>query len=202
MTAPGATTGRLGAGAVQGRPSAWWGTVLLVVTEGMLFALLLFVWFYLRSRTSPWPPEGVRDPELMTVSVRTGLLLASSATMSFADRGARHDRRGRLVVGVLATLALAAVFLAGHVHEMSKLIGEYTWADHAYGSARYVVLNFHAAHLIVGMIMLGFLLLAAARGRGGAGDHLSVQVTSMYWHFVDVVWAVVFVVLYVLPVVA
>lgn len=194
-----AVADQLGVGRGRGRALGWWGMVLLVVSEGLLFALLLFVWFYLRNQSATWPPEGVSDPELLTVSIRSALLWASSATMAFADRGIRRGLRGRLYVGLVITFVLAAVFLAGHVHEMTKLPAEYTWADHAYGSARYTIVNFHAAHLVLGMAGLAFTFFAALRGRYGAGDHLGVQLAGFYWHFVDIVWVVVFTVLYLLP---
>lgn len=191
--------GELGVERGSGRSLGWWGTALLIATEGVLFALLLFVWLYLRTQADSWPPEGVRDPELVTVSIRTALLLASSATMLLAERGVRSGSRARLYVGLVATLLLAAVFLAGHVDETIKVLREYTWSDHAYGSARYTILNFHAAHLLVGMGVLGFVLLARLRGRYEAGEGLSVRLAGLYWHFVDLVWAVVFLTLYVLP---
>lgn len=190
---------QLGVERERGRAVGWWGTVLLIATEGMLFVLLLFVWFYLRGEASAWPPEGVRDPELTVVAIRSLLLFASSATISFAERGIRRGLRWRLQVGLVVTFLLAAVFLAGHVDEMLELQREYTWAAHAYGSARYTILNFHAAHLVVGMAGLAFTIFAASRGRYDAGDHLGVQITALYWHFVDVVWLFVFAALYVLP---
>lgn len=190
---------RLGVARGRGRAVGWWGTVLLIVTEGILFALLLFVWFYLRGQASAWPPQGVRDPELVRVSIRSGLLFASSATMAFAERGIRRGLRWRLHAGLVVTFLLAAVFLAGHMDEMLKLHRHYTWAQHAYGSARYTILNFHAAHLVVGMAAVAFTFFAALRGRYAADDHLGVQITGLYWHFVDVVWLFVFAALYLLP---
>lgn len=190
---------QLGVERGRGRGLGWWGVVMFSVTEGMVFVLLLFIWFYLRGEAATWPPAGVKDPELMKVSIRSGLLFASSATVAFADHGIRQERRWRLYVGITLTLLLAAVFLVGHVEETLKVLHEYTWRDHAYGSLRYTILNFHAAHLIIGMGMLGFVLFAGMRGRYGADDHLGVQVAGLYWHFVDLVWLSVFTVLYVLP---
>lgn len=186
-------------GHTTGRELGWWGMVALVMTEAMLFALLLFSFFYLRAQAAQWPPAGIADPELPISAVRTALLLASSLTIAWADRGIRAGRQGRLRWGLVATFVLAGVFLAGHVQEAAQLLGEFTWRTNAYGSLWYVITNFHAAHLAVGMAMIAFTYAAARSGAFAAERDLGVRVTSIYWHFVDVVWVAVYSSLYLLP---
>lgn len=190
---------RLGVSTGSGRPLGWWGMVLGVVTEATLFALLLLVWFYLAAQADEWPPVGIPDPELTRSGIRSALLLFSSVTISWAERGIRKGQRNRLLVGLVLTFLLAAVFMAGHVQEMIKLPSEFTWATNAYGSARYTILNFHAAHLGVGMAMLLFALFAGLRGRYGSEHHLDLSIVSIYWHFVDVIWIFVYSALYLAP---
>lgn len=190
---------RIGGPTASGRPLGWWGMVLGVVTEATLFALLLLVWFYLAVQAEQWPPAQIPEPELTRSGVRSGLLLLSSLTISWGERGIRKGQRNRLLIGLVLTLLLAAVFMAGHVQEMIRLPSEYTWATNAYGSARYTILNFHAAHLAVGMAMLLFALFAALRGRFSGEEHLDLSVTSIYWHFVDVIWVFVYSSLYLAP---
>lgn len=183
----------------EGRPLGWWGVVVLVMTEGLLFTLLLFSYFYLRGRAGQWPPPGIENPELVTTGIRSVLLFGSSATMSWADRGIRKGKVGRLQLGLTATLVLAAIFVAGHVQEMLTLPEEYTWQTNAYGSLYYTITNAHIAHVVIGMAMLAFALVAARRGRYTGEQHLGVKVVSIYWHFVDVVWVFVFSSLYLYP---
>ncbi len=183
----------------EGRPIAAWGMVFLVATEGMLFGLLLFVYFYLWSITTPWPPTGVEPPELVVSGIRTGLLLGSSLTLWAAERAFAAGRRRGAALGLGATLLLAIVFLAGHVEEMIKIIPEFTWDDSAYGSIYYTIVNFHAAHLLVGVGLLTFALVRLGRGAYSRQHDTQLRTASLYWHFVDVIWAIVYTSLYIAP---
>ncbi len=183
----------------EGRSLAWWGMTLTILTEGTLFAMLLFVYYYLYSRAQEWPLGDIQPPELKVVSIRTALLLASSDTMSIADRALRRGRIGLTSLFTVLTFLLGAVFLAGHVEEMLRLPEEYTWETNAYGSLFYVIVNFHGAHLLVGLLFLAFAYTALRRGRYRAHNHEGFKVTGMYWHFVDVVWVFVFPTLYLGP---
>ncbi len=183
----------------EGRPLGWWGVVTTVMTEGLLFALLLYSYFSLRGRAGQWPPAGIEAPELVISGIRSVLLLSTSATVSWAERGIRKGQVGRYQVGIAATLVLAAVFVAGHVQEMIELPAEFTWQTNAYGSLFYTITNAHIAHLVIGMAFLAFSLVAARRGRYTAERHLGVKVVSIYWHFVDVVWVAVYASLYLYP---
>lgn len=191
--------GQLGVAEGGGRSLAWWAMVMTITTEGMLFALVLFVYYYLYSLAPEWPLGDIRPPELLVVSVRTVLLFASSATMSVADRAIRRGRTGLTTAFLVVTFLLGAVFLAGHVEEMLRLPQEFTWRTNAYGSLFYVIVNFHGLHLVVGLAFLAFTVVSLARGRITADRHDALQVTGMYWHFVDVVWALVFPTLYLVP---
>jgi cytochrome c oxidase subunit III len=194
-----AVQANLGVPVGRGRSLVWWAMVMAILTEGTLFALLLFVYYYLFSLAPEWPPGGIRPPELLVVSIRTALLLASSATMSVAERAIRRGRSGITRAFMVLTFLLGAVFLAGHVEEMLRLPGEYTWSTNAYGSLFYMIVNFHGLHLAVGLILLAFTYAALARGRYTADDHEGLKVAGMYWHFVDVVWVFVFPTLYLVP---
>ena len=194
-----AVAGRFDVPTGQGRSLAWWGMVMTILTEGTLFAMLVFVYYYLYSRTPSWPLGEIRPPELLVVSIRTVLLLASSATMSAADRAIRRGRTGIASVSLVMTVLLGAVFMAGHAEEMLRLPEEFTWATNVYGSLFYVIVNFHGAHLLIGLLMLAFAYVALRRGRYTADSHEGLKVTGMYWHFIDVVWVFVFPTLYLVP---
>jgi cytochrome c oxidase subunit 3/cytochrome c oxidase subunit I+III len=194
-----AIAARLDLPSEQGRSLAWWGMVMTILTEGTLFALLLFIYFYLYSRAPEWPLGDIEPPELLVVSVRTALLFASSATMSIADRAMARGRTGVTKTFLVVTFLLGAVFIAGHIEEMVRLPSEFTWSTNVYGSLFYVIVNFHGLHLIIGLIVLAFAYIALSRGRYSASSHEGLKVTGMYWHFVDVVWVGVFPTLYLVP---
>ncbi|MGH8896364.1 MAG: cytochrome c oxidase subunit 3 [Egibacteraceae bacterium] len=190
---------RYGVARGKGRPKGWWGIIVLLMNEALLFSLLLFVYYYLSTRSPKWPPGDIKPPELVVSGIRSVLLWLSSATLIWGERGIRKGRQWRLQLGLIATIVLAGVFLAGHVQEMIKLPKEFTWQTNAYGSVFYTITNFHAAHLAVGITLLVFAFFAARRGRYTASSHLSLTTIGIYWHFVDVVWAFVFPSLYLYP---
>ena len=182
-----------------GRPVAFWGVIMLSLTEGVLFLNLLYSYWYLWSISSEWPPGEVTPPALWFVSIRTVALLSSSLTIWFAEKALERGDRRRVWSWTLVTVALAAFFLAGHVHEFLKLPAEFLWSDHAYGSLYWTILNFHGAHVLVGILIWLFVLVRLGRGAYGPREETQFSTASIYWHFVDVVWVFVFPTMYLLP---
>ncbi len=175
--------------------TGWWGMMLLIATEAMLFAYLLLAYFYIGAQSSAWPPH--RMPELRLALPNTIILLLSSGTMLWAERGIRRGRRGRLVLGMIATIVLGAVFLAIQVVEYRHKA--FTPQTDGYGSLFYTITGFHGAHVFVGLLVLVIVLVRALMGHFGEGRHLAVSNAAAYWHFVDVVWLFVFTSLYLTP---
>jgi len=180
----------------SGRSVGWWGTVGLIATEGMLFALLLFGNFYLRARSAEWPQGGIEDPELAKSSVRTLVLLASTIPAVVAERAVKAGRRGQAIAGLTLTILMGTAFLLGHVDEYRTLHEQFRPSTNAYGSVFYTVTNLHALHVAVGLVILTFLLwrMLADHYRGGRIE--PVENGILYWHFVDVVWVAVYTCLY------
>lgn len=183
----------------EGRPLAWWGVIMLSITEAMLFGMLLFTYFYLWGVSSEWPPAGVSPPELRVSAVRTVLLLSTSGTVWLAERGLRRGDRRATTGWLWATVILAGVFLAGHAEETHKILSAFRWDDHAYGSIFYVITNVHAAHLTIGLLVFAFLMVRLARGAAGPDAEAQLATGGLYWHFVDAVWVFVYTSLYLLP---
>ncbi len=187
---------RLPIDATGHRALGWWGIVLLICTESALFAYLLFSYFYLGSvSSSAWPPGG--PPDLKLVLPNTAILLASSGTMWWAERGLRRGEMGRLRLGLLLTIVLGIVFLSIQGVEYSKL--PFKLESGAYGSLFYTITGFHGAHVFVGIVVITVVLVRALLGHFTAERHLAVTNASWYWHFVDVVWLFVLTSLYFTP---
>ncbi len=180
----------------SGRPLGWWGMVFAIATEAMLFALLLFGYFHIRAAADAWPPPGIEDPELVKSGIRTVLLLGSTIPIAVAERGVRRGDHKRLVGGLVLALAMASLFLAGHVEEYVHLWGEFRPSTNAYGSAFYTITGLHALHLMVGMALAAFVLRRAVQGRVTERHHTVMGNAALYWHFVDVVWVAVYASLY------
>ncbi len=182
--------------ALDGRPTdsrslGAWGVALAIATEATLFAVLIASYFYLRVNARTWPPAGSRPPELTLALPGTAVLIASSVVLVWSDRQAARERWSRSRVGIAVTLALGAAFLVVQGFEIaSRPEGV---RDSAQSTALYTITGLHAAHVVVGMALLLFLLLrmGPAPARRAPGP-----VASRYWHFVDVIWVVVVISLY------
>ena len=187
---------RLAVNPATRRNPGWWVMLLVVATEAMLFAYLLFGYFYLWSMAGPpWPPDG--PPRLTLAAPNTALLLASSGTMWWAERSIARGASGRLRAGLLVTFALGAAFLAVQGVEYSR--ETFTPRSHAYGSLFYAITGLHGAHVLVGLLMNVVVQARAWLGHFSAERHLAVSNAALYWHFVDAVWLAVFASLYLAP---
>lgn len=176
------------------RPVAWWGMWLFIATEAMLFAGLISSYFYFRFRADQWPLGSIPAPELMLPSIGTVLLVTSSATAHWAERGVAAGRVRRLQVGLGLTVLLGVAFLGVQIYEYAH--AGFTPQTNAYGSIFFGVTGFHGLHVLVGVAMLLAIATAAWQGEYDAEHHLPVRLAILYWHFVDAVWIVVFSSLY------
>jgi len=162
------------------------GTVVWLASELMFFSGLFAAYFTLRATSrGPWPPADVE----LDVALSGGFTLAlvvSSATMQLAVRAVTGGRVGAFRAWVVATLVLAAAFVANQAHEWATL--GFSVSSHAFGSAFYVMTGFHGFHVIGGMLAMVLLLGRAGSARFGASEAPAVEMVSYYWHFVDVVW--------------
>jgi len=187
--------GELPVGASGDHSVGWWGMIGVVVTEAAFFSYLLFSYFYLGTQSlNPWPSE---VPRLPLPLLNTGILLASSVAVIWAEKGIRKGLTTRLRTGLCLTIALGIMFLVLQGVEYGR---EKASATHdAYGSLFYTITGFHGAHVLVGLVMMTVVAVRAFRGHFAKGRHEAVSNVAIYWHFVDVVWLVVFTSLYITP---
>jgi cytochrome c oxidase subunit III len=180
------------------RPNGWWGMVLLIATEATLFALLLATYFYLRTRTSGgWPPDRLSDPKILKPLLATIILVLSSAPLALAGTAAERLRPSAARLGLLVGVGLGVAFLIFQYLLVQDSLDKFRPGKDAYGSIFYTLIGLHAAHVAAGVL---FALWALARSiRFDRTAILTVRVTTLYWHFVNVVAVVVFLTLYLSP---
>src|ERR1700751_4145234 len=169
----------------------------LIIAESAIFTIFVVAYlFYLgKSLTGPTPREVLETPIFYTIC-----LLSSSLTIHFAAKSLERDYT-RLFLGLwLLTIALGGAFLYGTAQEWHRLIFEHglTIATNLFGTTYYSLVGLHAFHVTAGLIKLLGVWTFEFTGRMGVSQSGRVAVLSMYWHFVDVVWVVVFTVVYVL----
>lgn len=180
---------------------SWWGMVLLITTEATLFAALIATYFYLRFKSGPaWPPGHIEPPHLRLPLIMTAILLSSSIPVHFAEAGIRRGRTGVLKAGLALGFALGALFLGlTWGVEWPETLREFTPRTNSYGSLYFTITGFHGLHLLAGLVFSAWTQVRAWRGAFGKERHLTVQLFSMYWHFVDVVWIFVLATVYLSP---
>jgi cytochrome c oxidase subunit 3 len=169
----------------------------LIFAESAVFTIFVVAYlFYLgKSLSGPTPREVLEAPIVYTIC-----LLSSSLTIHFATQFLDAGKRGAFLGLWLLTILLGALFLFGTGQEWHRLIYErgLTISTNLFGTTYYALVGLHGFHVIVGLLMLMIVLLFAFLGRVGPEQSARVEVLSMYWHFVDAVWVVVFTVVYVL----
>jgi cytochrome c oxidase subunit 3/cytochrome o ubiquinol oxidase subunit 3 len=169
----------------------------LIIAESAIFTIFVVAYlFYLgKSITGPTPREALETPIFYTIC-----LLSSSLTVHLAAKSLERDYT-RLFLGFwLLTIALGGLFLYGTAEEWHRLIYErgLTISTNLFGTTYYSLVGLHAVHVTAGLIMLSLVAIFGFIGRIGVAQSGRVAVLSMYWHFVDAIWVVVFTVVYVL----
>src|SRR6201993_4003016 len=173
------------------------GMVGLIVAESAIFTIFVVAYlFYVgKSLTGPTPRDVLETPLFYTIC-----LLSSSLTIHFAAKSLARDRVGTFLGLWMLTIVLGATFMYGTGQEWHRLIYEHglTISTNLFGTTYYSLVGLHAFHVTAGMIMLIIVAIFGFAGRIGREHSHRVEVLSLYWHFVDVVWVVVFTVVYVL----
>jgi cytochrome c oxidase subunit III len=173
------------------------GMMSFIIAESAIFTILVFAYlFYLgKSVTGPTPNDVLVVPVFYTIC-----LLSSSVTIHLAARRLERDARWSFMALWLITIVLGGLFMYGTAQEWRRLIVEHglTISTNLFGTTYYSLVGLHAFHVTVGLVMLAIVLVLGAAGKVRRAQSARVAVLSLYWHFVDVVWVVVFTVVYVI----
>ena len=178
----------------ESRPAAWWGMVMLVTTEAMVFVGLISAYFFVRAGSSHWPLGGISPPDLVRPATFSILLIGSSVPIVMAEHAARRDQPRRLQVLLAVAFLMAAAFLVNQVLEQRAL--GFGVRDNVYASLFVLITGLHGLHVLGALVMSAVVQAKAATGRITSRHHLTLRVFAIYWHFVDGVWIAVFLSLY------
>jgi len=172
-------------------------------SDCLLFGALISTYLLLRHRSTTGPVE-LRDPwkvfDIPFTSVSSFVLLMSSLTMALAV-GAIHRGDVRRCRAFLATTALlGATFIGGQVYEFTAFKREgLGFTTNLFGSAFYTLTGFHGVHVSIGIMFLMSLFVMSLRGNLGPDKAETVEIFGLYWHFVDIVWILIFTIVYLIP---
>ena len=169
---------------------AWWGMMTIIATEAMIFAALFASYGFLRASAREWPPAGIPLPEIPITALFSALLIGSSLPVWWAEQGIKRGNQGQLRIGLAIAWLMAAAFVGHSLYDYFAL--HFGWSDNAYASIFYAITGLHLAHVIVALILSLGVQAKAWGHRYDEQHHMTVEVVSLYWHFVDVVWIFVF----------
>jgi heme/copper-type cytochrome/quinol oxidase subunit 3 len=172
--------------------------IFVLLTEGALFAYLLFSYYYLAIQPhagGDWPPDG---PASMRLAIpNTIVLLLSSVAVWWGESGIKRGSSERLSWGLGIGIVLGVIFVLVQFKEWSNKT--YTLATNLYGSVYFTTTGFHMAHVAAGIIGLAALLTWSLLGNFDRARHIYVSIGTLYWHFVDAVWLALFFTFYITP---
>jgi cytochrome c oxidase subunit III len=173
------------------------GMLLFIISEVMLFGAFFTAYFFIRVvADSGWFPLDGKELPKLVAGVNTAVLVSSSFTMHWALEGARRGNRRAMQVGLLTTALLGLTFLSVQVNEYVHI--GFAPSDNAQGTIFYGLTGLHGAHVFVGLTLLTMATTRAFRGHFTPKEHRGVEVPGIYWHFVDVMWIVVYSTVYLL----
>lgn len=177
------------------------GMWLFILSDSLTFSALLIGYSYVRVASATWPTPFHLWPSITMATVMTFVLLSSSLTMAMGVAASRRGDTKRVVNMILLTMLGGVAFIVLHGNEWMSLIGEGVrlwqnpWGVPLFGATFYALTGLHMAHVASGVIYLGVIAAGVARGRF---THEDVEISGLYWHFVDLVWMFIFPLVYLL----
>ncbi|HXM86276.1 MAG TPA: cytochrome c oxidase subunit 3 [Solirubrobacteraceae bacterium] len=172
------------------------GMMLFIISEIMVFGAFFTAYFFIRvAQGDPWPAPGTKLP-IAVAGFNTAILVSSSFTIHWAEQSIKRGNRFGLKAGMLTTFLLGCTFLFIQINEYANI--GFAPQDHAQQTIFYSLTGLHGAHVFIGLLLLLFVTIRSFRGHYSAEEHRGVEVPSIYWHFVDIMWLVVYTTVYIL----
>jgi len=179
------------------------GMWLFILSDAITFSALIMAYSYVRVASNNWPTPFEFNPGILKATLMTVILLTSSVTMVMAVRAAKLGKRASSVRWLAATMAGGLAFVIIHATEWAGLIREGVrlfknpWGAPLFGAAFFTLTGLHMTHVFCGVCYLGVVAALTAKGKLTSED---VEVSGLYWHFVDLVWMFIFPLVYILSV--
>jgi cytochrome c oxidase subunit 3 len=172
------------------------GMLLFIISEVMIFGAFFTAYFFIRVVDhNPWPAHGTTLPEAVA-GINTAILLSSSLTIHWAVTSIKNNNRFGLKAGILSTFLLGLTFLFIQINEYVHL--GFAPHDSAQGAIFYGLTGLHGAHVFIGLGILLMLTIRSFRGHYSPEHHRGLEIPGIYWHFVDIMWIIVYTTVYVI----
>ena len=172
------------------------GMMLFIVSEVMIFGAFFTAYFFIRIvNHNAWPAHGTTVPEAVA-GVNTAILVSSSLTIHWALVSVKNGNRFGLKAGMVSTFLLGLTFLIVQINEYVHI--GFAPHDSAQATIFYSLTGLHGAHVFIGLVLLLMVTVRSFRGHYSAEAHQGMEVPGIYWHFVDIMWLIVYTSVYVL----
>ncbi len=178
---------------VDSRKMAIW---TLIGSEVVFFASLITTYVVMRNKSvvGPYPGQALDIP---LTAFNTFVLICSSLTMVTALANIQEGNVKKFRGWLIATAFLGLVFLGGQATEFTMLARQgLSLSQNLFGGTFFTLTGFHGAHVLVGVIWITFIIIRAFRGGVTQQNHMAVELVGLYWHFVDLIWIIIFTVVY------
>jgi cytochrome c oxidase subunit 3 len=174
------------------------GMLLFIISEVMVFGAFFTAYFFIRvvNTGATWFPIDGKDLPVAVAGVNTAILLSSSLTLHWAQTSIKNGNRFGLKAGMLTTFLLGLTFLFIQVNEYVHI--GFAPQDHAQATIFFGLTGLHGAHVFIGLLLLLTVTVRAFRGHFSPEHHHGVEIPGIYWHFVDIMWVIVYTAVYVL----
>ncbi len=173
------------------------GMLLFIISEVMVFGAFFTAYFFIRVVAGDdWFPFRGHHLPVAVAGVNTAILLSSSLTMHWAQTSVKNGNRFGLKAGMLTTFLLGSTFLFIQINEYVNI--GFAPHDFAQGSIFYGLTGLHGAHVFIGLTLLAMVTVRAFRGHFTPEEHRGVEVPGIYWHFVDIMWVIVYTTIYII----
>ncbi len=172
------------------------GLFTFLLSESLMFGALFAVYLSYRGGADQWPPEGT-EVELLLPAINTIILVSSSFVIHLGDNAVKRNDIPGLRKWYGLTALMGAIFLAGQVYEYMNL--GYGLSTNLFSNCFYVMTGFHGLHVLLGIcLILGVIWRLRRQGHYSSHKHTGVEMAEIYWHFVDIIWIVLFALIYLL----
>jgi len=171
------------------------GMVIFLLSESIIFLAFFAGYAVLKSSSPIWLPQGVEGLEIREPLINTVILVSSSFVAYFAERALQRQKLWAFRGLWALTMAMGAYFVVGQAIEWAGL--PFSLQSGIYGGSFYLLTGFHGLHVITGILLMGLMLVRSFRPGNYADGEAGVTMVSLFWHFVDVIWILLFVLIYV-----
>ncbi|MBD2770915.1 cytochrome c oxidase subunit 3 [Iningainema tapete] len=175
--------------------NSMFGFVVFLLSESIIFLSFFAGYILYKSTTSDWLPPGVSGLEIKAPAINTVILVSSSFVIYLAERALHRHDLTKFRLYLLATIAMGSYFLLGQAIEWRSL--EFGFTSGVFGGMFYLLTGFHGLHVLAGILLQIIIFVRSFIPGNYNSSHFGVNATSLFWHFVDVIWIILFLLIYI-----